>query len=230
MKNIFALLLLLAMTATSYAQKEVNIMSKAADSDKEATAILDKVRQKHESLHTMEVDFSLVMEIPEQAKNVQKGKMIQEGEKYHLELPTQTIISDGKVVWVYLKNNNEVQVNDVIPADEMEEEGIMSPKDLFRIYEKGDYVYALVNQISEKGKLLQQIEFKPISKDSEYSKLRVSIDKKNNDIVRIKAFYKDGTRYTLNVSKLRNNLTYPPAMFAFNAADYPDVYVVDLRD
>ena len=228
MKTILAFIFSFAILTNIGAQK--NSLSKKGDSDPQATAILDKVSMKYDTYQSMEVDFSLILEDYEVDQVTQKGKLIQQGEKYHLDMESQTIISDNEAVWVYLKKHNEVQINDVLSEEEAEEEGVLSPKDLFLVYQKGDYVYALVNQFPEKGKLIQQIEFKPLDKDSEYSKIRLSIDKRTDEIVRIKAFNKDGSRYTLVVNQVTPNKAYSLDTFTFDKAKYPGVYVEDLRE
>jgi len=87
----------------------------------------------------------------------------------------------------------------------------------------------LINEDYENGVAIQQIEFKPISKDSEYSKMRVTIDRKKTQLLRIKAFSKDGARYTMEVNKFTTNGTYKDADFVFDTAQFPDVFVEDLR-
>lgn len=228
MKNKLAFVLLFAVCSTVFAQK--NTMSKAGDSDPQATAILDKVRAKYDAYTSMEVDFSLILEDYEVDKVTQKGKLIQQGEMYYLDMEGQTIISDDKTVWVYLERINEVQVNYALSDEEAEEAGVISPKDLFLVYQKDDYVYALVNQFAEKGRLIQQIEFKPVDDDSEYSKIRLSVDKRTDEIVRIKSFNKDGSRYTVIVDKVIPNKKYSPDTFIFDETKYPGVYVEDLRE
>ena len=120
-----------------------------------------------------------------------------------------------------------MQINDV---DDFEDEGeMLSPKDLLRIYEKEDFIYHLVNEDYENGVMIQQIEFKPTDRDSEYAKMRVTIDKKKLEIKRIKAFSKDGSRYTMEVKKFKANQKYATADFVFNPDEYPDIFVEDLR-
>lgn len=223
MKQFLLFLFISSISLTAFAQQ--NTMSQATDSDPQAKAILDKLRLKYESLPSVEAAFSLIIEIPEQAKEVQKGTLAQAGEKYHLNLGDQSVTSDGETVWLHLKNMNEVQIMDV-------EEGsgeFLSPKDLMQIYEQEDFVYALTNQIKEGEKLIEQIEFKPIDRDSDYSKIRLSIDKRKNEIVRIKVFSRDGSRYTMRIDKWSPNHDFPASLFQFDASKYPDIYVEDLR-
>lgn len=224
MKQLFLLAVLAVFSTALFGQKIT--MSKASDSDPEAKAILDKVKQKYDSYKSIEADFSLSIEVPEQPKEVQKGKLSQQGNNYRLEMEGQTVISDGKTTWLYLPTVNEVQIND---ADLGDDKGIYSPKDILTIYEKGEFVYALTNEFAKDGKLVQQIEFKPLKKGVEYSKLRLSVDKKTNDIISVEAFIHDGSRYTLQLTKLTPNKTFTASTFTFDKSKYPNVYVEDLR-
>ncbi|MEM6699059.1 MAG: outer membrane lipoprotein carrier protein LolA [Bacteroidota bacterium] len=224
MRKLFFFFLFSIMITTAFAQK--NTMSKAEDSDPQATAILKKVQQKYEAFTSVGMDFSLIIKVPEMGEEVQSGKMLQKGENYRLEMKDQLIFSNGETIWLYLKNPiNEVQIMNV----EEGMEGMLSPKDLLKIYEQKDFVYALTNRVKKNGKWVQQIEFKPLKEDVDYSKLRVSIENQTNEVVQIEAFGKDGTRYTLVVNELTPNVSIADASFQFNKADYPDVYVEDLR-
>lgn len=194
--------------------------------DPEAKRLLDKVRKKYESYKTLEAGFTLTIELPEQAKTVQKGKIGQEGDKFHLEMDQQTIVSDGKSTWVYLKKNKEIQIND---ANDGGTGDFLTPKDLLTKYQKGEYLYALNDKSTEKGVFLSHIEFKPKDKKSEYSKIRVSIDEKNKKIVSIKAFSKDGGRYTFLVTSFSPNKKFEANHFVMDTAKYPGVHVEDLR-
>lgn len=219
---LFAVCGLLATVAIAQNKQDY---SSSAQSDPAAKAILDKVRTKFEGYSSLEVDFSLEIEIPEEPKEVQQGKIQQQGEKYRLDLETHGIVSDGKSVWLHLKTAQEVQISD---AEESEDE-VMSPKDLLRIYESDNYVYVLANEFVENGRPVQQIEFKPLDRDSEYSKLRMTVDKKSSNIVRIKVFAKDGSRYTLNLNKMKPNQPFAANHFVWNKKECPDCYVEDLR-
>ncbi len=227
MKNIFVFIFVVLFSTTSSAQT-AKAQFASSTSDPAAKAILEKLRTKYEAYQSIEADFNLIIEIPEEAKEVQKGNLAQQGDKYRLELEHQAIYSDGKTLWVFWKNNNEVQINNVDDFEEEEDE-LLSPKDLLRVYEKENFTYALVNDGYENGRAIQQIEFKPLDKDSEYAKMRVTIDKKKNQVIRIKAFSKDSSRYTLEVTKFKPNLSYKAADFVFNPDKYPDIYVEDLR-
>ena len=196
-------------------------------SDPEAKKVLDKARKKYEAYKTVEAVFALTIELPGQPKEVQKGTIAQDGNKFRLEMDQQTIVSDGKTTWVYLKKNNEVQINDFDPNDT--ENGFFTPRDLLKRYEKGDFLYAVTDKTTENNVVYTQIEFKPKDRNSEYAKLRLSVDEKANAIQSIKAFNKDGSRYTFQITKLTPNKTFANGHFNFDKSKYPGVKVEDLR-
>ena len=215
-------LLMVNMNAQSAATK----VNQQETSDPKAKVILDRIKKQYDAYSAIEAAFTLTIEVPEQAKQTQKGKIIQQGKKYYLELPDQLIYCDGATVWYYLKNNNEVQINN---ADDGNQEAILTPKDLLKLYQRNDYLYALVGEATENSKLVQYIEFKPTSRSNVYSKLRLSVDKTTSAINSIKAFSRDGSRYTLTINSLTPNKTYAATYFTFNKAKYPGLRVEDLR-
>jgi len=224
---LFSLALLLAATGL-FAQKQANQFTKKGDNDPAAKAILDKVKKNHQAYKSLEATFTLEIELAEQPKEVQKGKIAQQGDKYFLELGTQQVLCDGKAIWMVLPKNKEVQVNN-IPSKE-EEANILTPQALFRFYEKGGYIYALVNEYSENGKVLQQIEFKPTDRNAEYAKIRLTVEKKTAAVTSIIAFGKDGSRYTFNITKLTPNKAFDANYFVFSKAKYPGFHIEDLRE
>lgn len=220
-KLLFALMMALPFGLLAQAQ------APAEKTDLAAKKVLDKIRKKYEAYKTVEATFTLTIELPNQPKEVQKGTIGQDGDKFRLTMDDQTIISDGKTTWVYVKKNNEVQINTADPAGT--ESGFLTPKELLKRYQKGDFLYAITEKTTEGGKLLTQIEFKPKDKNSEYSKLRLAVDEKAQTIQSIKAFAKDGGRYTFVISKLTPNKAFAAGDFTFDTKKYPGVKVEDLR-
>lgn len=225
-KLIVVFFLTLASTAM-FAQKKPSGAAKAEVTDPEAKAVLEKMRKKYEAFSTVEAEFSLDIEIPQQKTQTQKGTLTQQAEKYRLKFNDRTMVSDGKSVWLYIPKNKQVQIND---ADEdTGDGGISSPQDLLKAYAWKDYIYAITNEFTENGKVVQQIEFKPTTKSNDYSKVRLTLDKKTLDIISIKSFGKDGSRYTVTVNKITPNKAVPASTFTFAKTECADCKFEDLR-
>ena len=126
-----------------------------------------------------------------QKQEKQKGKFIQSGKKFYATSNDQEIYCDGKTVWVYMKDANEVQVN---TFDATATNDLMTPQQIIKMYETGEYIYAVTGEEVIGNKKLTNIEFKPKSKNSEYSKIRLGIDKTDNPDY-IKVFSKNSSTF-----------------------------------
>ncbi len=217
--SLFFSLGVFAQTKTDY--------SKASDSDPKAKAILDKVRKKYEGYKSLEAAFTLDIEFPEQPRETQKGTVARQGEKYRVEMASQVVICDGKAIFLVMNGNKEVQINNM--PEEGEDEEVLSPQSLFNFYNQGKFAYVLTNEYSQGGKVVQDIEFKPLDKNFDYSKIRMTINKATYEVVSVKTFGKDGSRFTLTVSQFTPNKTFAANYFSFDKNKYPGYHVEDLR-
>ena len=196
------------------------------DNDPAAKKILDKLKAEYDTYTSMEVDFELVLELPQQETEIQNGLVIQQGENYKLELDDRAIYSNGEYLWLHIKKNNEVQIND---ADMDDETNMMSPKDMLQLYDSGKFAYVITAEPLLNGRKVTQIEFKPLDRDSEFSKMTLYVDKKSKKMAQMKVFSKDGGRYTLKINDITPNKKYPLGIFAFDESKFPGIHVEDLR-
>ena len=201
-------------------------MLKASDSDPKAKKILDALKKEYNGYTSMELSFELEIDLKDKGKEVQQGKFVQQGSKYMVAVNDQEIYCDGTTLWLYLKSNKEVQINNY---EEGDNDKMMSPKEMLRIYENGKYAYAIVGNVKENGTNVTQIEFKPLEKKSEYSKIRLSVYEKTKKAKSLTIFNKDGSRYTLNIKNITPNKAYTADTFVFNTKKHPGVSVEDLR-
>ncbi len=201
-------------------------MTTAEDNDPAAKKILDKLKAEYDSYKSMEVNFKLIMELPQQEAEVQNGVVIQQDKMYKLEIKDRAIYCDGEIVWLHVKKNNEVQKSD---AEDGDEANMMSPKDMLQLYESGKFVYAITAEPLLDGKKVTQIEFKPLDRDSEFSKMVLYVDKKSEKMAQMKVFSKDGGRYTLKINDITANKEYSLATFTFDESKFPGIHVEDLR-
>jgi outer membrane lipoprotein-sorting protein len=227
MKKLIFFVLVLFLSTNTFAQS--NQYVNAEDSDPEAKAMLEKVKAKYEAFKTIQTSFVLDIELPEEAKQVQKGELARQGDKYHLKLASQEVFCDGKAIYFILHNNKEVQINDIPDADE--DESILTPQSIFSFYESDKFVYFLTGEVMESGKRLHQITFKPLDRDnSDYSKLVLTLNKNTSDIIRVQAFGKDASKYTFHMGTAKTNTGLTAAAFSFKKENFPGYYVEDLRE
>ena len=227
MKNCLFLVFAWALAFSSSMAQDNQYLTRN-DSDPEAMALLNKLKAKYEGFDNMKMDFSLEIEIPEEDKIIQKGHIFQQDKKFHLDFEQQAVTSNGETVWIHLKNNNEVQIHNASTLEE--EDSFLSPQNLLNLYESNAFIFGISNEAKQNGKTVAWIECKPVDTDSEFSKMRMVVDTKNIEMVSVKAFSKDGSRYTLLTDKLASNVSIPAGKFEFDATAFPDIYVEDMRD
>ena len=196
------------------------------DNDPKAKVILDKLKKQYDTFKTMEVNFEMEYEMPGKPSYMHKGFVIQDGKKYQLKLDDQEIYTDAKTTWVYLKKNKEVQISDYEEEDAAE---IMSPKQMLSLYERGDFIYAIQQEKKVLGSIYTDIEFKPVNKKADFTKMRLTVDKNTNKMISLRVFSRDGSKYTLKIIDIKSNKKYDPAIFSFNPKAVTGVHIEDLR-
>jgi len=219
------ILLLFVLGVSNLFAQSGNYMS-ATESDPKAIELLESIKHDFESYKAHKFDFTIDIEYPAHEGQKMSGSLIQSGDNFVLDVDERKIISDNKSVWVYLKERNEVQIND---ADFEEGDELMKPSDLFKLYNSRKYVFAITNYTKEAGEAITQLECKPLDEDSEYSKIRITAADKSKEIKRMKIFFKDGSRMTMSVTSQTKDFEPEAGTFSFDAKNHEGVLVEDLR-
>ncbi len=195
-----------------------------SDSDKDALRILDKTKGVLKNAKTTIFDYSLVIAIPEEEPQVTNGIAKQKGERFYIEMGDKTIYCNGRDVRIYSQVQNEVQINDID-----EDSGLLTPSTVLNLFDKDSYIFILGVEKKINKKKYYNLIFKPTEKFSEYTKIEAFIDKKSFLPYRIKMFYKDGTKNTLDIESALINKAIDDSVFSFDKQKHPDVSVEDLR-
>jgi len=194
-------------------------------SDPKAVDLLEKVSKKLHSATNYAADFTFTIAYPDEEDIVKNGNLIQEGSKFFVDLEDQTMTCDGTSVWTHHIAQQEVQITDVEEAAD----GFNNPSDFLTIHEKGDFVFGILAAYKRGKQFIKEVEFKPIERDSEFSKVRLVVNESTREILEVITFFKNGSRYTLRVEDWKLGITTSDAVFTFDASKFPDVYVEDLR-
>ena len=144
------------------------------------------------------------------------------GDKFNLNFMNRKFISDGKTVWQYDPDAEEIQISNVT-----EDQEAFNPGKLLTAYDKS-FRTKLIKTITEKGKKYHIIDMYP-KKGKSYHKIRLKIDAKEYRVVEGTIFNKDNVTYTYIVDKFQSNVTVPANYFTLNPKDYPDADVVRFK-
>jgi outer membrane lipoprotein-sorting protein len=200
-------------------------VTKSEYTDVKAKALLDKVKKLYESYTSLESSFRAEYKMAEQEKGeTLSGKIYQQGDNFRVDMGSDFVISDGKVIWQ--KTGNTVQIKN---ANSKDADDLMSPKALMRLYEKKEFIFGITGEGSDANKKVTLITGKPNNRRSEYTKIILAIDQKSNQVVSVTAFGRDQSRYKVSLETPTVNQKYDSSKFVFDKAKYPKVKVEDLR-
>jgi outer membrane lipoprotein-sorting protein len=192
--------------------------------DKSADKLLNTISKRYKNFKTMKADF--VYGIESKADKIvekQKGTLLVKGNKFKLDIAGQLIICNNQTLWTYSKQVNEVQVNKYNPK-----ENAIRLDDIFTMYGKG-FLYKIAEELREGNKEIAIVELTPKDKKKNYHKIKLTIDKTNQTILKSVVYDKNGTVHTYTITNQFPNVKLEDKTFEFDAAKYPKVEVIDLR-
>ena len=193
----------------------------AQDQDPKAKKVLDELSAKTKAYTTIKAEFSWVVEKKDKSKDSQSGKIQTKGAKYKLEIPGHEIYCDGKTVWDYIKDANEVQIKDM----EVGGDDAVNPSNIFTIYEKG-FKY----KFDGEDATTQTISLFPTNPDKKkFHTIKLTIDKAKKQIISVKMFMKDGSTQTYTIKTFAGSTPIPDTDFVFDTKAHKGISVEDLR-
>lgn len=215
-KNIVILLLATLSLQAVAQQKTVT--------DKNADKLLATISKRYKAFKSIKADFVYAVESKQdKSTEKQKGTLLVKGNKFKLDIAGQTIICDNATIWTYSSQINEVQISNYNPK-----EGVIRIDDIFTMYSKG-FISKIAEEKKEAGKDIVIVELVPTNKKRNYFKIKLSIDKANQSILKSVVYDKNGTIHTYTITNQFPNLKVDDNTFTFDKAKYPKVEVIDLR-
>jgi outer membrane lipoprotein-sorting protein len=198
-------------------------MGQLSAQDATATRILSNVSRTYQTYKTIKAGFSITINNTHSKSVIkQNGTLYLKGKKFRINLSDQEIYCDGKTMWTYFKEENEVQITKYDPHAQD-----INPSEIFTVYQKGfNSKYSGEKIVG--GKKIQKIELTPINKKKPYFKVKLDIDKAANKIVNMTILNKNGVNATYGITSFKANMTMNDTFFKFEPKNKPGVVVIDL--
>ena len=211
MKLFFGVALTLFLVNTTLSQK-----------DERALEVLRDLSDKYKAYEAFKADFKYRME--NDSEDIQEsidGSVIVQGDNYQLDFGNQVIYNDGKVVWTYIPDVQEVNVAEYIPDDQE-----VSISNIFTIYESG-YKYLINDDHTDKDQTA--VDLVPEDHTKSFFKIRMTISTKSGELKDFRIFEKTGNRFLYEITKFNDSPKVTESDFIFDTDAHPDVEVIDFR-
>lgn len=198
-KIVFALMLMLGVSAASHAQT--------------AKQVLDKCAASISSKDGIKADFTMQSA---QYGNL-SGKIAVKGKMFHATTSAATMWFDGKTLWTYMTKNEEVNVTS--PSESQLQ--VLNPYNFINMYKNG-FTYTMTQ--TDKA---YNVHLTATDKSKRVQEMFITVDKATSHPTEVKLLQKQKwTTFTienLQTAKLSD------AEFRFNSKDFPSAEVIDLR-
>ena len=204
-KNIIACLLLLFATQAVSAQNNAEMIIR----------LLINQMKSHKN-----VEMTFNYQISPDEKTViegEKGHAWLQGEAYKIELADQHTISDGKTIWTYLIEDEEVMVSNA--ADGVDN----TPLKLLTSLDES-YVATLAG-IDPKG--IATVEL--ANPKGQYKRVTLKINTKKAELKSADIYMEDGSKAVVNIEGMKFDQELGDKFFTFDTKKHPKVDVIDMR-
>lgn len=195
------------------------ILPAAAQKDKRAQTILDAMSNHYQALKLYQAAFTYTG-----GGAVQKGDLTVKNNKFRLIVGGQEVLTDGKTMSTYMKESNEVNVQDYDAAGA----GELNPTQIYSLYKKG-YNYRFVKEQKQGGRTLDVVELTSAQAKNTISRVQISVDRADSSIRNWVITDKSGKKTSYTITKFTPNVNVPDSYFVFDKSKHPGVEVVDLR-
>ena len=204
-KNFIACLFLLFATQAVTAQNN-------------AEALIRVLVNQVKSHQNMEMKFSYQISPDEKTLiDALKGKAWLQGEAYKIELPEQQTISDGKTIWSYLVDDEEVLVSNATEGTDN------TPLKLLTSLDK-NYAATLTN-IDAQGNAVIELA----NPKGQYKRITLKINAKKTELKNVDIYMEDGSKVMITIEEMKFDQKLDDKFFTFDAKKHPNVDVIDMR-
>ncbi len=194
--------------------------------DPDARKILDKVAEKTKSYKSIQADYELI--IDDRKEDIQsdtKGHVIIKKNKYKLESAGSTVYYDGKTMWTYTQDNEEVVVTE---PDTLDENFLSNPAKIFYFYNR-DFKYRYVGEVMVDNTKMHEIHLFPVNLDQPYSRIKLYIDINRDILSAISIAGKDGVDYNISLTNYITDKDFDDSIFTFDKSKFKKAEIIDLR-
>ncbi|MBQ8958680.1 MAG: outer membrane lipoprotein carrier protein LolA [Bacteroidales bacterium] len=176
--------------------------------------MIDQIKS-HKNL---EMDFSY--QISPDGKNfseAENGQAWLQGEAYRIEMANQQTISDGKTIWSYLIEDEEVMVSNATDGIDNTPLKILTSLD-------ESYVATLTG-LDPNG--IATIEL--ANPKGQYKRVTLKVNAKKSELKNADIYMDDGSKVSVTVKEMKFDQELGEKFFTFDEKKHPNADVIDMR-
>ena len=193
------------------------LATQAVSAQNNAEAIIRLMVNQMKSHKNVEMAYKYQVSAEGQDSDVQQGKAWLQGEAYKVEMVEQQIVSDGKTIWTYLIDDDEVMVSNASEGQDN------TPLKLLTSLDES-YVATLTG-IDAKGNATIELA----NPKGQYRRVTLRANATKLAINSMDVYLEDGTKLLITVDEMKFDQNLDDKFFTFDTKKHPKVDVIDMR-
>ena len=149
--------------------------------------------------------------------DVQKGQAWLQGEAYKMELAEQQNISDGKTIWTYFVDEEEVMVSNASEGTDNTPLKLLTSLD--------ENYAATIAKMDNNGICTVELA----NPKGIYKRITLKINTKTTEIKSADIYVEDGSKMVINIEEVKFDQKLDDNFFTFDEKKHPNVDVIDMR-
>ncbi len=189
-----------------------------------AETIIKNVQTQVKTNEPIRVKFQQVFEWKLTGK-VEKvdGSMILQGlDKFRIEIPDQTIVSDGKTMWTYSRPENQVIIDTVRQSEQS-----LMPRDILFSYPDKYNTKILQKSVELNGQFAVVLRMLPKDEDAFIQEIKVWINRESWKPMKVEFTDLNDNQTIYDINSIQVDQTIPDSTFQFQPPK--EAEVIDVR-
>jgi chaperone LolA len=189
----------------------------------QAENIVRKVRETYEKLESLKGDFEqqYTWSLAGETQELHGTLYLKKGDRYRMETPNQLIVTDGKTVWTYSSDKNQVFIDNLEKSKDNP-----LPRDLLIKYTR-DFKPRLLRSEKVGASDCSVIALTPRDENSFIRKVTAWIDKSTWLAIRIEQIDLNDNQTIYTLKNSLRNIQLPDSLFTFRIPAATEI--VDMR-
>lgn len=194
------------------------VVSQVINAQNNADALIRVLVDQIKSHKNVEMTFNY--QISSQGEKVgdsEKGHAWLQGEAYKTEMTDQQTISDGKTIWTYFIDAEEVMISNASEGTDNTPLKVLTSLD--------ENYAATLTGINAQG--IATVEL--ANPSGQYKRVTLKINTKKTELKSVDIYFEDGNKFVIDVEEMKFDQELGDKFFSFDTKKHPNVDVIDMR-
>ena len=193
------------------------LAAQAVSAQNNAEAIIRMMVNQMKSHKNVEMTYKYQVTSDGITTDSQQGKAWLQGEAYKVEMVEQEIISDGKTIWTYLIDEEEVMISNA-------DDGVdNTPLKLLTSLDES-YAATLTNMDAQGNATIELANPK-----GQYKRITLKANASKLEIKSMDVYMEDDTKLMVTIDEMKFDQELDDKFFTFDSKKHPKVDIIDMR-